>query len=104
MQKNENQSSRRKFIKQITGTSLALGTGSLAALAATEKKEEHILRYDRKILSNDNINVGVIGMGIMGYNNIDTTLKVPGVQLVAACDLYHGRLERAKELYGKDLF
>jgi len=104
MQKKETRFSRRNFIKQITGTSLALGTGSLAALAAAEEKEEHILQYDRKILSNDNINVGVIGMGIMGYNNIDTTLKVPGVQLVAACDLYKGRLERAKELYGKDLF
>ena len=104
MLEKQTQSSRRRFIKQITGTSLALSAGSLAVLAAAEKKEEHILQYDRKILSNDNINVAVIGMGIMGYNNIETTLKVPGVQLLAVCDLYHGRLERAKELYGKDLF
>jgi predicted dehydrogenase len=29
---------------------------------------------------------------------------VPGVKLVGVCDLYTGRLEHARELYGKDLF
>ncbi len=43
-------------------------------------------------------------MGIMGNNNANTALQVPGVELVAACDLYKGRLDRAKELHGKDLF
>ncbi|MEO5888663.1 MAG: Gfo/Idh/MocA family oxidoreductase [Ferruginibacter sp.] len=104
MQNNNQQSSRRKFLKQLSGTSLALGAGSLTALAAEEKIEERTIRYERKISSNDKINVAVIGMGIMGYNNTSTALKVPGVQLVAACDLYTGRLERAKELYGSDLF
>src|SRR5437868_480811 len=103
MQKKEGQS-RRHFLKQITGTTLALGAGSLAALAAEEKIEERIILYDRKISPNDAVQVAVIGMGIMGNNNVKTALKVPGVQLVAACDLYTGRLERAKEVYGKDLF
>ena len=31
-------------------------------------------------------------------------LRVPGVELVGICDLYTGRIENAKELYGKDLF
>ena len=104
MQKKKQQSSRRNFLKQITGTTLALGAGSLASFAAEEKIEERIIQYQKNILSNDRINVAVIGMGIMGNNNVNTALKVPGVQLVAACDLYTGRLERAKELHGKDLF
>ena len=104
MQKKKSESSRRNFIKHITGTTLALSAGSLAAFAAEEKIEERIIQYQRHLTSNDTINVAVIGMGIMGNNNVNTALKVPGVQLVAACDLYSGRLERAQEVHGKDLF
>ncbi len=104
MHKTNQSSSRRNFIKHLTGTTLALGAGPLAAIAAEEKIEERIIHYQKNVSSNDNINVAVIGMGIMGNNNINTALKVPGVQLVAACDLYTGRLDRAKELFGNDLF
>ncbi len=104
MQKKKQPSSRRNFLKQITGTTLSLGIGSLASFAAEEKMEERIIQYQKTISSNDRINIAVIGTGIMGNNNVITALKVPGVQLVAACDLYTGRLERAKEVYGKDIF
>ena len=40
----------------------------------------------------------------MGFNNLGTSLQIPGVKLVAACDLYTGRLDRTEELYGKDIF
>jgi len=104
MRQTKPNSSRRNFLKQITGTGIVLGAGPLAAFAAEEKTAERVIRYQRNILSNDRINIAVIGMGIMGYKNTATALKVPGVQLVAVCDLYTGRLERAKELYGNDLF
>ena len=104
MQKKKQPSSRRNFLKQITGTSLALGVGSLSSFASGEVIEERIIRYQKSEAANDQINIAVIGMGIMGNNNTKTALKVPGVQLVAVCDLYTGRLERAKEVYGKDLF
>ncbi len=103
LQKNQ-QPSRRNFIKQLTGTTLALGAGSLAAFAIEEKVEEQIILYQKKITSNDRINIAVIGLGIMGHNNLRTALKIPGIQFVAACDLYKGRLERIKEVYGNDLF
>ncbi len=105
MQKKKQPSSRRNFLKQITGTTLAIGAGSLSSsFAAEETIEERIIHYQRNITSNDRINLAVIGMGIMGNINTNTALKVPGVQLVAACDLYEGRLQRAKEVYGKELF
>jgi predicted dehydrogenase len=97
------QSSRRKFLKQISGSGLLLAAGPLSGLA-DGKTEERILHYEKKVSANDKIRVGVIGMGIMGYNDVNTALKVPGVELVAGCDLYKGRLEHAKELYGNNLF
>ncbi|MBC7511793.1 MAG: Gfo/Idh/MocA family oxidoreductase [Ferruginibacter sp.] len=104
MEKKNQQPSRRNFIKQVAETALAFGAGSLAAFAAEEKMEERVIRYQKTISSNDRINIAVIGMGIMGNNNLRTALKIPGVQLVAACDLYSGRLERVKEVYGNDIF
>jgi len=104
MQKRKNPSSRRNFLKQITATTLALGAGPLASFASEEKMEERILQYQKRFSTNDHVNIAVIGTGIMGNNNLQTALKVPGVKLVAAADLYSGRLERIKELYGKDIF
>lgn len=40
----------------------------------------------------------------MGELDVETALSVPGVQIVAACDLYDGRLTAAKEMWGQDLF
>jgi hypothetical protein len=100
----KSESSRRKFLQQIGSTSLMLAVSPLASLAAKEQAEERILRYEKKISANDKIRIGAIGLGIMGYGDVETALKVPGVEIVAACDLYNGRLKHAKELWGKDLF
>ena len=98
-------SSRRKFLQQIGSTSLLLPLSALAKANISEEEiEKRIIPYQRKYSANDNIRIACIGMGIMGNNDVNTALKVPGVELVAACDLYTGRLERAKELHGKDLF
>src|SRR5215211_6526619 len=97
------QSSRRKFIRRLAGSALVLAVDPLSAIAS-ERKEAQMLLHRKKVTANDKIRIGVIGMGIMGYNDLTTALKVPGVELAAGCDLYRGRLERAKELYGKDLF
>jgi predicted dehydrogenase len=39
----------------------------------------------------------------MGFSNAFWSLKVPGVKLVAVCDLYTGRLDHAKEKFGKEI-
>lgn len=39
----------------------------------------------------------------MGMRNVKTVLQIPGVEFIAACDLYKGRLERARELFGRDI-
>jgi len=53
---------------------------------------------------NDRIQFATIGLGIMGYGDTQTAVSVPGTKLVAVCDIYQGRLTRAQEVWGKDIF
>ncbi len=104
---NFSKSSRRKFIKKAVGTALA--TSVIPSLLTAGKRNQIVeLRPDptqkKTFAANDQVNLAVIGMGIMGFDNLSTSVQVPGVNLVGVCDLYTGRLERAKELYGKDIF
>ncbi len=81
------------------GTALSLNAGSLLHAAPGES-----VMLSTSISAGNNINVALIGAGIMGNEDADTALKIPGVRLVAACDLYTGRLTRVKEKYGKEVF
>src|SRR5260221_2830186 len=104
---NFSKSSRRKFIKKAVGTALA--TSVIPSLLTAGKRNQIlVLRPDptqkKTFAANDQVNLAVIGMGIMGFDKLSTSVQVPGVNLVGVCDLYTGRLERAKELYGKDIF
>lgn len=97
--------SRRSFIKQASITSAALGT---APFLLASPKTEHLI-LDRtytpqEFSANDQINLALIGAGIQGIYDTQAALRVEGVTLVAACDLYSGRLDRAKELWGQDIF
>jgi predicted dehydrogenase len=96
--------SRRRFLKEIGATALLTSAGAWQALGNEEKAEERILLAEKKISANDKIRIGVIGLGIMGNGDLRTALKVDGVELAGVCDLYEGRLTRAKERYGNDLF
>lgn len=58
----------------------------------------------RPVSANDRIQIALIGAGGMGMGDARTALTFPGVKLVAACDIYDGRLTRSKEIWGKDLF
>lgn len=96
--------SRRRFLQQIGATSLLAATSPLSSLAAKEKAEERTLFYERNISATDTVRLGVIGFGIQGHFDVQTALKVPGVELAGVCDLYTGRIANAKETYGNDLF
>lgn len=98
----DTRSSRRKFIGQLGGASLLLASGSLKSFASG-KTENNAAAYQQKG-PNDKIRIATIGMGIMGNVDTDSAIKIPGVELVAVCDLYDGRLTRAKEKYGNNIF
>ena len=98
-----NDSSRRNFIKKLTGTTAAVAIGS--TVLAGDKKDQYIEFLNRvRYSANDNINLALIGAGIMGTQDTITALSVPGAKLVAVCDLYDGRLAEAKTRWGNDIF
>jgi predicted dehydrogenase len=102
--KEKTQDSRRKFLKQI-GTTAAAAAVVPASLAEGRQVATYLPLVKRKKLSaNDNIRIALIGTGGMGIGDTNTALQVEGVEVVAACDLYDGRLTRAKELWGQGLF
>ncbi|MFX0557469.1 Gfo/Idh/MocA family protein [Maribacter sp. CXY002] len=102
--KNNDQKARRRFLQQIGATALASTAFPLSSLAHKEQAEVRLMRYSKKIGSNDTIRIGVIGYGVQGHFDLNTALRVPGVELVGICDLYSGRLANAKEQFGKELF
>lgn len=97
-------SSRRKFIQQLGATTLALGAGSINILKANDTMREETLQMPTQISANDRIRVALIGAGIMGNADLETALKIPGIEFVGACDLYKGRLTRINEKYGAGIF
>ena len=98
-----NADSRRKFIKQLGSTAALFTGGTMGAMAMDEEKIHH-LKPEKRYMSNDKIRVAGIGMGIMGFGDMRAALKVPGVEIAGVCDLYTGHLDRAKELWGQDLY
>ncbi|MFT6993717.1 MAG: putative dehydrogenase [Maribacter sp.] len=102
MKKNE---SRRSFLKKASLTTAAISASPLLFATSLEEKLPLIRSYsDRSYTANDHINLAIIGSGIQGIYDTNTALGVAGVKLVAACDLYDGRLDRAKELWGDSIF
>jgi predicted dehydrogenase len=103
-QKKQN-TSRRSFLKKTTIASVGVGASPFIITASEGQRLQLASRhYQGSFSSNDQINLGLIGSGIQGIYDTQAALSVDGVKLVAACDLYTGRLERAKELWGDGIF
>ena len=53
---------------------------------------------------NDRIRIATIGFGGMGMGDTKYAVSIPGVELAGVCDIYDGRLTRAREVYGDKIF
>ena len=93
---------RRKFLKKVGGSLALAGFGGV--LESSAQADSITLRSEIKPSANDRIRIGLIGAGIIGHYDVDTALKVVGVELGAVCDLYTGRIDYAKEKWGKDMY
>lgn len=84
------------------GASLLLAAGPVRVIG-NDTEEKRVIGWEPPVSPNDRIRVATIGMGIMGNADTDSALRIPGVELAAVCDLYNGRLARAKEKYGNSI-
>lgn len=91
---------RRKFIRTLGGS----GTLLFGLPAFAESMNFESIFSAKKQSSLEKVRIALIGSGIIGHYDTEAALKVPNVELVAVCDLYQGRLDRAKEKWGKNLF
>lgn len=93
---------RRNFLKKTAGATAAgvLGAASAKAHVVQLKADRPQVEYG----PNDKIRLACIGMGIISHYDIKSALNAGGSELVACADLYTGRLQRAKEVFGNQLF
>lgn len=87
------QPTRRQFL-QLAGATTVLARAAGTALAGEPAKP---------VSPNDRIRIALLGAGGMGQGDTETALEVPGVELVAAADVYDGRFEEVRKRFGKDL-
>src|SRR3990167_7736861 len=101
MTKNTKQT-RKQFIKSLGMGAVAIASAPTIISAHAQQKTSYMVR--KNYAANDMIQIALIGAGGMGSEDTYTALKHEGVKLVAVCDLYTGRLEKAKKEWGADLF
>ncbi|MGH9470316.1 MAG: Gfo/Idh/MocA family protein [Terriglobia bacterium] len=83
--------SRREFIRDTAGLSGAIAAGSGGPLEAGP-------RAHQAESPGRTVRFGIIGVGMRGSGLLRTAIQLPGVECAAACDLYSGRRELAKEI------
>ncbi len=87
---------------------MRLGAGAAAIGAAakvTMLEPRSLWASASAVPPSDTVRFGIIGTGVRGCELLDASLRVPGVECVAAADLYDSRHQAAKEaLGGKDIF
>ena len=81
---------------------IRLGAGAVAAGAAkvTVLEPMKLWASPRPVPPSDTVRFGIVGTGVEGCSLLKSTLSIPGVECVAAADLYDSRHQAAKEALG----
>ncbi|HEY8660384.1 MAG TPA: Gfo/Idh/MocA family oxidoreductase [Hanamia sp.] len=105
MSKINPENSRRSFIANVTKG--VIGAAMIPSVITAKDRKRHLeelIRSQQEFRANDQVQIALIGSGGMGVADTITCLTVPGVKLVAVCDLYDGRLAEAKKRWGNDIY
>ncbi|MGH9436030.1 MAG: Gfo/Idh/MocA family protein, partial [Terriglobia bacterium] len=84
---SRNSISRRAFMRSTA-------SGTLAGSILLEPLK--IAASPRPAPPSDTLRFAIIGCGMRGGGVLSTTIKLPGVECVAACELWDGRATLAK--------
>ena len=87
--------SRRDFLQK---SAIVAGGGLLAS--AFHNQAFAIFKNSR-IMPSDQLNIGAIGINGMGWADVTAALKVPGVNLVAICDVDKNVMDKRMNDYTK---
>src|SRR5437763_16391188 len=87
---------RRQFIRVGAGA-MAASTGA----KVTVLNPNTLSAYARVVSPSDTVRFASIGTGVRGCELLQASLRVPGIECVAVCDLYDSRHEAAKEAVKK---
>jgi predicted dehydrogenase len=87
----KNPLSRRQFMQ--------IGSSTLVATSVAKSvlKPTILSARSRPVAPSDTVRFASIGTGIRGCEHLEASLRVPGVQCVAVCDLYDSRHTAAQE-------
>jgi predicted dehydrogenase len=91
---SKNPISRRQFLQTSAVTTGALMTTRRIALDPAR------IPSSWEVPPSDRVRFGIIGVGMQGSGLLATAVSLPGVECVAASDLYDGRHALAKEIAG----
>ena len=89
---------RRGFLQRSAGVA-----GASLAAKYNVLDPEPLTASARMNAASDRVRFGIVGVGMEGTGLLTTAIQLPGVECVAACDLYDGRHELAKEIGGKSI-
>jgi predicted dehydrogenase len=89
---------RRQFLQRSAGV-----TGAFVATRTIFLDPESIPFPAKAVPPSDRVRFGIIGIGMQGSGLLTNAIQLPGVECVAACDLYDGRHTLAKEIAGANV-
>ena len=89
---------RRRFLQRTAGIAGASLVGGITVL-----EPEALPALNHYAGPSDRVRFGIVGVGMEGTGLLTNAVQLPGVECVAACDLYDGRHELAKEIVGKPI-
>jgi predicted dehydrogenase len=87
--------SRRRFL------GITAAAGATLAAKTIVLNPEPLFAAGRSAAASDRVRFGMIGIGMQGSGLLGTSITLPGVECVAACDLYDGRHTLAREITAK---